>query len=169
MSITLVAVGNGGYNLASDIKNANLFTEAKLIVCDTDNQELANNAAQADASFHLDEIREAKSNLTGLVENVISQMTDTTLICATLGGQTGSIYAPLIALASILKGKFVCSVFSMPFEFEGVRITKQAGTAKMQLITASNFAIQQNNEMLKKIGDTDIANINLLSRQLKQP
>ena len=36
MSITLVAVGNGGYNLASDIKNANLFTETKLIVCDTD-------------------------------------------------------------------------------------------------------------------------------------
>ncbi len=103
MSITLVAVGNGGYNLASDIKNANLFTETKLIVCDTDNQELANNAAQADESFRLDEIREAKSNLTGLVENVISQMTDTTLICATLGGQTGSIYAPLIALAAILK------------------------------------------------------------------
>ena len=160
MSITLVAVGNGGYNLASDIKNANLFTETKLIVCDTDNQELANNAAQADESFRLDEIREAKSNLTGLVENVISQMTDTTLICATLGGQTGSIYAPLIALAAILKGKFVCSVFSMPFEFEGVRITKQAGTAKMQLITASNFAIQQNNEMLKEIGDTDIVNMN---------
>lgn len=87
-------------------------------------------------------------------------MTDTTFICATLGGQTGSIYAPLIALAAILKGKFVCSVFSMPFEFEGVRITKQAGTAKMQLITASNFAIQQNNEMLKEIGDTDIANMN---------
>ena len=63
MSITLVAVGNGGYNLASDIKNANLFTEAKLIVCDTDNQELANNAAQADASFRLDEIREAKLSI----------------------------------------------------------------------------------------------------------
>ena len=45
MSITLVAVGNGGYNLASDIKNANLFTEAKLIVCDTDDKELADNAA----------------------------------------------------------------------------------------------------------------------------
>lgn len=48
----------------------------------------------------------------------------------------------------------------MPFEFEGVRITKQAGTAKIQLITASNFAIQQNNEMLKEIGDTDIVNMN---------
>lgn len=160
MPITIVAVGNGGYNLASDIKNANLFTDAKLIVCDTDDQELANNAAQADASFRLDEIRKAKSDLTGLVENVISQLTDTILICATLGGRTGSIYAPLIALASILKGKFVCSVFSMPFDFEGARIIKQARTAKIQLIAASNFTIQQDNEMLKEIGDTDIANMN---------
>jgi len=160
MSITLVAVGNGGYNLASDIKNANLFTDAKLIVCDTDDQELANNASQADASFRLDEIREAKSNLAGLVEDVISQVTDAILICATLGGQTGSIYAPLIALAAILKGKFVCSAFSMPFDFEGVCKIKQAETAKMQLITASNFAIQQNNEMLKGIDNTDIANMN---------
>ena len=47
MPITIIAVGNGGYNLASDIKNAKLFTDAKLIVCDTDNKELANNAAQA--------------------------------------------------------------------------------------------------------------------------
>lgn len=160
MSITLVAVGNGGYNLASDIKNANLFTDAKLIVCDTDDQELANNASQADASFRLDEIREAKSNLAGLVEDVISQVTDAILICATLGGQTGSIYAPLIALAAILKGKFVCSAFSMPFDFEGVCKIKQAETAKMQLITASNFAILQNNEMLKGIDNTDIANMN---------
>lgn len=45
MPITIIAVGNGGYNLASDIKNAKLFTDAKLIVCDTDNKELANNAA----------------------------------------------------------------------------------------------------------------------------
>ena len=160
MSITLVAVGNGGYNLASDIKNANLFTDAKLIVCDTDDQELANNASQADASFRLDEIRKAKSNLAGLVEDIISQVTDAILICATLGGQTGSIYAPLIALAAILKGKFVCSAFSMPFDFEGVCKIKQAETAKMQLITASNFAIQQNNEMLKGIDNTDIANMN---------
>lgn len=160
MPITIIAVGNGGYNLASDITNAKLFTDAKLIVCDTDNKELANNAAQADASVHLDEIRKAKSDLTGFVEDVISQVTDAILICATLGGQTGSIYAPLIALAAILKGKFVCSAFSMPFDFEGERKIKQAETAKMQLITASNFAIQQNNEMLKEIGNTDIANMN---------
>lgn len=159
MSITLVAVGNSGYNLASDIKNANLFTDAKLIVCDTDDQELVNNASQADASFRLDEIRKAKSNLAGLVEDVISHVTDAILICATLGGQTGSVYAPLIALAAILKGKFVCSAFSMPFDFEKNCI-ELARAARMQLIAASNFAIQQNNEMLKEIGDTEIVNMN---------
>ena len=45
MPIIIVAVGNGGYNFASDIKNAKLFMDAKLIVCDTDDKELADNAA----------------------------------------------------------------------------------------------------------------------------
>ena len=64
---------------------------------------------------------------------------------------TGSKYAPLIALEAILKGKFVCSFFSMPYEFEGEQKTKRAMDARMQLIVSSNFAIQQNNDRLKEV------------------
>lgn len=73
------------------------------------------------------------------------------IICATLGGMTGSKYAPLIALEAILKGKFVCSFFSMPYEFEGEQKNKRAMNARMQLIVSSNLAIQQNNDRLKEV------------------
>ena len=35
MKETIIAVGNGGYNLATDIIAAGLFPDARLIVCDT--------------------------------------------------------------------------------------------------------------------------------------
>lgn len=159
MKATIIAVGNGGYNLASDIRDAHLFQDTKLIVCGTDKEQLIANAKQADVFFCLNKILEAKSNLVRAADSILFDATDKILVCATLGGQTGSVYAPLIALASILKGKFVCSAFSMPFDFERKRI-KTARTARMQLITASNFVVQQNNEMLKEVGDLNLAKMN---------
>ena len=35
MNETVIAVGNGGYNLATDLTAAGLFTDAQLIGCDT--------------------------------------------------------------------------------------------------------------------------------------
>lgn len=64
---------------------------------------------------------------------------------------TGSKYAPLIALDAILRGKFVCSFFSMPYGFEGEQKTKRATNARMQLIASSNLAVQQNNDRLKEV------------------
>ncbi len=69
MSITL-AVGNGGYNLASDIKinlsqKQNLSFAIRII-------RTLRTMLQADASFRLDEIRESKVKLTRSCKNVIS-------------------------------------------------------------------------------------------------
>ena len=41
MNETVIAVGNGGYNLATDLIAAGLFTDAQLIVCDTVNIPLS--------------------------------------------------------------------------------------------------------------------------------
>ena len=152
MNETVIAVGNGGYNLATDLIAAGLFTDAQLIVCDTNQKDLEKNSANVTETFILEKLRsKVKSGDTPLVEAIVAKASDAVIVCATLGGMTGSKYAPLIALEAILKGKFVCSFFSMPYEFEGEQKTKRAMDARMQLIVSSNFAIQQNNGRLKEV------------------
>lgn len=82
---------------------------------------------------------------------MVAKTTDTVIVCATLGGMAGSKYAPLIALDAILKGKFVCSFFSMPYAFEGEQMMDRAMDARLQLIVSSNFAVQQNNDRLGEV------------------
>lgn len=152
MNETVIAVGNGGYNLATDLIAAGLFPDAQLIVCDTNQKDLEKNSANATENYLLEKLRsKVKSGDTPLVEAIVAKASDAVIVCATLGGMTGSKYAPLIALEAILKGKFVCSFFSMPYEFEGEQKTKRAMNARMQLIVSSNFAVQQNNDRLKEV------------------
>lgn len=152
MNETIIAVGNGGYNLATDLIAAGLFPDSRLIVCDTNEKDLEKNSANATETFLLEKLRKkVKSYDAPLVEDIVAKTSDSVIVCATLGGMTGSKYAPLIALEAILKGKFVCSFFSMPYEFEGEQKTKRAMNARMQLIASSNFAVQQNNDRLKEV------------------
>ena len=152
MQETIIAVGNGGYNLAIDIIAAGLFPDAQLIVCDTNENDLEKNSVNAAESFLLEKLRgKVKSGDTTLVEGIVAKASDSVIICATLGGMTGSKYAPLIALEAILKGKFVCSFFSMPYEFEGEQKLKRALNAKGKLIVSTNLAVQQNNDRLKEV------------------
>lgn len=152
MKETIIAVGNGGYNLATDLITAGLFPDARLIVCDTNEKDLEKNSVDAVESFLLEKLRKSmKAADTTLVDDIVEKASDSVIICATLGGMTGSKYAPLIALNAILKGKFVCSFFSMPYGFEGEQKTKRAMNARMQLIVSSNLAVQQNNDRLKEV------------------
>lgn len=152
MKETIIAVGNGGYNLATDIIAARLFPDARLIVCDTNEKDLEKNSVNAAESFLLEKLcKSVKAGDTDLVDDIVEKASDSVIVCATLGGMTGSKYAPLIALDAILKGKFVCSFFSMPYGFEGEQKTKRAMNARMQLIVSSNLAVQQNNDRLKEV------------------
>lgn len=152
MNEIVIAVGNGGYNLATDLIAAGLFPDSRLIVCDTNEKDLEKLSANTTETFLLEKLNgKVKSDDTPIVEDIVAKASNSVIICATLGGMTGSKYAPLIALEAILKGKFVCSFFSMPYEFEGEQKTKRAMNARMQLIASSNFAVQQNNDRLKEV------------------
>ena len=152
MNETIIAVGNGGFNLATDLRAANLFPDSRLMVCDTNEKDLEKNSAKADESVQLAGLRgKVKSKDISLVDDIVEKTTDNVIVCATLGGMTGSKFAPLIALNAILKGKFVCSFFSMPYGFEGEQKTKRAMNARMQLIASSNLVVQQNNDRLKEV------------------
>lgn len=119
MNVTIIAVGNGGYNLATDLITAELFQGVKLIVCDTNEKDLEKNSANADDAVHLFKLGGKTRSITAeFVDEAIAKASNTVIVCATLGGMTGSKYAPLIALDAILKGKFVCSLFSMPYAFD---------------------------------------------------
>ena len=54
MNETVIAVGNGGYNLATDLIAAGLFPDAQLIVCDTNQKDLEKNSANATETFILE-------------------------------------------------------------------------------------------------------------------
>lgn len=162
MNETIIAVGNGGYNLATDLIAAGLFPDSRLFVCDTNEENLEKHSANATATFLVEKLHgKVNSSVAPIVEDIVAKASESVIICTTLGGMTGSKYAPLIALAAILKGKFVCSFFSMPYDLEGRQKNKRAMNAHMQLIASSNFAVQQNNDRLKDVESLGLNDINL--------
>lgn len=104
-----------------------MFSDSRLIICDTNENDLEKNSANATETFLLEKLRgEAMYGEAHIVDEIVVKASEWIIICATFGGMTGSKYAPLIALEVILKGKFVCSFFSMPYGFEGEQKTKRA-------------------------------------------
>ena len=154
MIVTIIGVGNGGLNIAQDLISAEIFHEHALIVVDTSIEDLERNSANADKAFLVSPFhtnKKVRADLTGEVDNIIDETADTVIVCASLGGKTGSKYAPLIALDAILRGKFVVSLTSMPFSYEGKKKWEQAANTKMQLIASSNISIVQDNDRLSEI------------------
>lgn len=151
---TIIGIGNGGFNIAHDLISDKIFPEHALIVVDTNKEDLERNSVNADKSFFVEPFRtnkKVRADLTGVVDNIIDETSDTVIICASLGGNTGSKYAPLIALDAILRGKFVVSLTSMPFSYEGKKKWEKAANSKMQLIASSNISIVQDNDRLSEI------------------
>ena len=154
MSVTIVSVGNGGFNLASDIVCAKLFPDAQVLVCDTNRTSAEDNSKDACKFFLLPKAKRIfKSKDIVLVDNIVESLSDTVVICSTFGGLTGSLYAPLIALAARLSGRFVCSVIALPYRFEGEAKTNRAIDAYLQIANSSHLTFKQNNERLSDVKD----------------
>lgn len=151
---TIIGIGNGGANIAKDLISAEIFPEYSLFVVDSNKEDLKRNSANADKYFLVETLnynKKVKADLTELVDNIIDETVETVVICVALGGKTGSKYAPLIALDAILRGKFVVSLTSMPFSYEGKKKWEKAANSKMQLIASSNISIVQDNDRLSEI------------------
>lgn len=153
MSVTIISVGNGGFNIASDIIKAGIFPEHQFIVVDTYKEQLEKNAEYAGKSILFEKFGrgKVKSALTGLVDEVLDETSDTIIVCTTLGGKTGTKYAPLISLNAILRGKFVCNVFSMPYKFEGTAKNNLASAAWHLMLCTANLTFLQYNDGLEHV------------------
>ena len=151
---TIIGIGNGGFNIAQDLISAEIFPEYSLFVVDSNKEDLERNSKNSDKYFLVEALhhnKKVKADLTELVDNIIDETVETVVICVSLGGKTGSKYAPLIALDAILSGKFVVSLTSMPFSYEGKKKWEKAANSKMQLVASSNISIVQDNDRLSEI------------------
>lgn len=72
-------------------------------------------------------------------------------LCVGLGGGTGSGAAPYIARLARQEGLFVVVLATIPFPFEGKRLTAQANTSLSQLDTISNALITFENARMGEL------------------
>lgn len=162
MANTIVSIGNGGFNIARDILDAGVLTDAKFIVCDTDAMDLAHNGQQADMTFLLDKTIDPKEfhNNVNLVRPITEEFNDELYIVAALGGWTTRLYAPLIATATEQWGKFIWCILTRPYRFEGEVPAKRCNDTMQWLSSFCNMTLLQDNDKLTDISGLSLEEIN---------
>ena len=169
--VTLLAIGGGGLNIAIDLVDSHVFRDYNIIVFDTDTQQFEKIKSQRDTlpiycSYHkeypkgLDNILAYSKELLDW-EGKTNGIARTIIICSTLGGETGSQIAPLLALASLLQGRFVFSIFTIPAKFEGEIKLERALVSYKQLISISNISLDQENNLLSRYENLKLKDMNL--------
>ena len=150
METTLIAVGNCGYNIANDIIKAGIIAPAHFFVCDTDVDELQNKILNPTCKMITLPKFEGNpdTDLIPIVDGIVPEETDLVLICAGMGGLTGSRYAPLIGMSAQILNKKVISVFATAFRFEGENVNTRSKWGFLQQQIASDVCIYQHNDFL---------------------
>ncbi len=149
-NIKVVGVGGAGNNMVSWLYKKGI-KGAEIIACNTDIQHL--NISEADRKFVLgrdltkglgcggfpEKGAEAAKEAINEIKDVL-QGSDLVLICAGMGGGTGTGAAPVIAKAAQDSGAIVLGTVTMPFKIERARVDK------------AEFGLQQ----LRQVSDTVI-------------
>ena len=159
--VAIIAVGNGGYNLANAIIDSAIFDNPQLIIVDTDKDELESKrdgiSDSVTKTVLIEPAIDGKDDVD--ISGIVPDDVDIVVICSTLGGKTGTRYAPLIAMDAQFKGKQVYSLCSLPFMFEGVSRVARARAAAEKLEIASNIFMIQNNDKLQELNSITMAEI----------
>lgn len=161
MKPTIITIGNGGYNIAADMIYAGLFRDYKLIVCDTDAEDLERNSASAHCSFLLDssiEMCHLKNHHS--FRHIVNEATDVLYLVVALGGKTTQIFAPLIAMVAEQPGRFIWSIFSFPMNYEGTAAMKRSIAAYNYLLSFTDMLLRQDNDKLSSISGLTFGEMN---------
>ena len=159
--MTVIAVGNGGYNIAQDLIQMGCFDGASFFVCDTEPNDLTRHTPNADKTFLLDKINgDVKSVNTTHVDHIIKKTSKNIILVGAFGGLTGSKYVPLLALEAVMQGRFVYSIVTWPFNTEGPSSITLTNKAMKQLAASSRITVIQNNNILVELKDLTISQIN---------
>lgn len=159
--ITVIAVGNGGYNIAYNLIQMGCFEGARFFVCDTEPNDLARHATYADNTFLLNRINgNVKSADSILVDHIIKKTSQNVILVGAFGGLTGSKYVPLLALEAVMYGRSVYSIVIWPLNDEGPSTIVLANKAMKQLAASSRITVIQNNNILLELKNLTISQIN---------
>lgn len=160
--IVVIGVGGGGSNMVSHLYKSSAHSLLTLIVANTDIQHLS--ACQVPTKIQLGEritsglgagaddemgkkaalesMDEIKQNLAGA---------DMVIVCAGLGGGTGTGAAPVIAQIAKELGALTVSISTKPFTFEGPKRMKAAQRGFEELNKVSDSIIVVPNDKLRSI------------------
>lgn len=159
MTTTLLTVGNGGYNIAADAIQSGIFSDYKLIVCDSDPEDLKRNSELTDCSFLLD-IPNSQFWNNPQIKSIVDEMTGRIYVFAALGGITTRYHLPYIIHAAEAPGRFIWNILTIPANFEGKEVWKRANETPQCLWSCSDMYLVQNNNALSSISDLTIGDMN---------
>ena len=161
MKTTIITIGNGGYNIAADCIESGIFSDYKLIVCDSDAADLKRNSGSADCSFLLNgSVDKFYLKDNALIKPIVNEVTDRIFIFAALGGWVTRINILPLVMALDGPRKFIWSVVSMPSDFEGKEVNKRASITRQLLWACTDMFLVQYNNKLSSIHKLTVGEMN---------
>lgn len=121
---------------------------------------MTRHVSNADETFLLEKINRVESACSTHVNHIIKKTSKNIILVGAFGGLTGSKYVPLIALEAVLQDRFVYSIVTYPFNTEGSLAITLADKAIKQLAASSRVTVIQNNNILLKLKNLTISQIN---------
>lgn len=161
MSPTIIAVGNGGCNIVSELRQRGCLHDATYWACDTSAKDLAQHADCVDKTFLLERIvGTVKAADVRSIRRMVKQASNRLVLVGTLGGQTGSKYLPLLALGAVLRGRTVYAVVARPLDCEGPLTHDLAEKAMRKLAASSSMTLVLENQALTQIPNLPFHHMN---------
>lgn len=160
MKTTIITIGNGGYNIAADCIKSGIFSDYKLIVCDSDTDDLKRNSASADCSFLLDSSVNKISLNNPLIKPIVNEVTDRIFIFMALGGWVTRINILPLLMTLDVPRKFIWSIFSMPSDYECDAVKKRASVTRQILWACTDMFLVQYNNKLSSIPELTVGEMN---------
>lgn len=154
-NIKVIGVGGAGNNMVSWLYKKGI-KGAEIIACNTDVQHL--NVTEADRKFILgkdltkglgcggfpEKGAEAAKEAIQEIKDVLKD-SDMVLLCAGMGGGTGTGASPIIAKAAKDSGAIVLGTVTMPFKIERARVDKaEFGLQQLRQVTDTVIVIDNN-------------------------
>ena len=165
-NIKVIGVGGAGNNMVSWLYRKGI-KGAEVIACNTDIQHL--NITEADRKFVLGRDLTKGLGCGGFPEKgaeaakeAINDIKDTlkgadmVLVCAGMGGGTGTGAAPVIAKASRDLGAIVLGTVTMPFKIERARVDKAEFGLQQLRQVADTVIVIDNNRLVSIAGNLPV-------------
>ena len=160
-AISLIGIGNAGVNI-TDRLAMRAALPIRTIALNSDQQSLTASVASkklvlgpmtthglgagGDPERAIDAAKESLGELQEAVSG-----SDVVILCAGLGGGTGSAVTPLLAKMAKEKGALVVAVVTSPFQFEGRRRSQQAAESLAELHRHVDALIHFENDRMAEL------------------